>query len=68
MDWEKFRSNAKACFQKTKFCIFIMNWEKLRNPTRATFKNPKISLWIRNNLEVQTKTNTQKSQRVIYIK
>ena len=44
VDWEKFRSNAQACFQKTKFYIFIMNWEKLRNPTRATFKNPKISL------------------------
>ena len=37
-----------------------MNWEKSRSPARTTFKNPKISLLIGKNLEVQSKTNTQK--------
>ena len=43
-----------------------MNWEKVRNTARATFKNPETSLCIGNNLEVQPKTNTQKSQFCIY--
>ena len=38
-----------------------MNWEKSRSPARVTFKNPKISLLIGKNLEVQPKTNTQKT-------
>ena len=66
VNWEKFRSTVQACFQKTQFSIFIIHWEKLRSPARAAFKNPKASLWIGNNLEVQPKANTQKSQFCIY--
>ena len=38
-----------------------MNWEKLRSPAGVAFKNPKISLLIGKNLEVQPKTNNQKT-------
>ena len=47
------------------FSIYLINWEK-GSPARATFKNPKISLLLFNNLEVQPKANTQKSQFCIY--
>ena len=60
--FSEFGSAALAYIQKKTMFHLFMNWKKLRSQARATFKNPKMSLCIGKNLEVQPKTNTQKSQ------
>ena len=56
----------KLIFKTLNFSSFFLNWEKLRSPFRTTFKSFKISLWTGKNLELQSKTNIQKSQLWIY--
>ena len=62
LNWKIFGSATQAYIKKKQqIFIFFKDWEKLRSSTRAIFKNPELSLSNKKILEVQPKSDTQKT-------